>query len=117
MFKEIDLGNNKNLFTVSAILIAGIGGLAIRIPYQLNDAGKVVNTITITSIATALILGICTYAVINFIEKKEAAKGITSEDAEASMLTEPSSAKSTYEVGVKDEAATEDVPATEEKKA
>jgi len=117
MFKEIDLGNNKNLFTVSAILIAGIGGLAIRIPYQLYDAGKVVNTITITSIATALILGICTYAVINFIEKKEAAKGITSEDAEASMLTEPISAKSTYEVGVKDEPATEDVPVAEDKKA
>ena len=116
MFKEIDLGNNKNLFTVSAILIAGIGGLAIKIPYATVE-GIVSKTITITAIATALILGICTYALINFIEKKEAAKGISSEDGDTSMLTEPISTNSTYEVGVKDEAATEDVPATEEKKA
>ena len=71
MFKDIDLGENKNLFVVSAILIAGIGGLAIQIPYQLADNGQVVKYITVTSIATALILGIVTYAVLNKIEKSK----------------------------------------------
>ena len=69
MFKDIDLGENKNLFVVSAILISGIGGLAIQIPYAVADDGHVTKYITITSIATALILGIVTYAVLNKIEK------------------------------------------------
>ena len=47
MFQKVDLGNAKNLFTASVILITGIGGMAISI-------GKV----TITGIACALILGI-----------------------------------------------------------
>ncbi len=70
MFKDIDLGENKNLFVVSAILIAGIGGLAIKIPYQIADNGAVAKTITVTSIATALILGIVTNAILNRIEKR-----------------------------------------------
>ncbi len=57
MIQQVDLGKNRNLFTASAILIAGIGGLAITF-----------GQITITSIATALILGI----VINQILSKEA---------------------------------------------
>lgn len=71
MFKDIDLGENKNLFVVSAILISGIGGLSIRIPYEIAGNGEVVNYITITSIATALILGIVTYAVLNKIDKNK----------------------------------------------
>jgi len=47
MISGVDLGENKNLFVVSAILVAGIGGLAL-------DFG----TLQITSIATALIIGI-----------------------------------------------------------
>ena len=47
MIQQVDLGENKNLFVVSVILITGIGGLALSF-------GKV----TITSIACALILGI-----------------------------------------------------------
>ena len=79
MFKQVDLNKSKNLFTVSAILIAGIGGLSIQIPYHLaeikNDAGEVIGqtpdkAITITAIATALFLGIATYAICNLIEKK-----------------------------------------------
>lgn len=72
MFKNIDLGENKNLFTVSAILISGIGGLTIQIPYALNGDGSVAKTITITAIATALILGIVTHAIMNALEKKDA---------------------------------------------
>lgn len=70
MFKDIDLGENKNLFVVSAILIAGIGGLAIKIPYKLAGDGKVEKVISVTSIATALILGIVTNAILNRIEKR-----------------------------------------------
>ncbi len=73
MFKDIDLGENKNLFVVSAILIAGIGGLSIQIPYAL-EAGEVSKTITITSIATALILGVAINFVLTRLEKKQKAK-------------------------------------------
>lgn len=130
MFKDIDLGENKNLFTVSAILIAGIGGLAIKIPYHiagsdvLDKAGKVVmvagtvdKTITITSIATALILGIITYAVINAVEKRNAKLPDDSDeiDTKENAINAPVMAESTYEVGVdvttlgenKDEVASE----------
>ena len=47
MVQDIDLNKNKNLFVVSVILIAGIGGLTVNF-----------GQVTITSIACALILGI-----------------------------------------------------------
>jgi len=47
MLQQVELNKNKNLFVVSTILITGVGGLVITI-------GKV----TITTIATSLILGI-----------------------------------------------------------
>lgn len=56
MIQKIDFEKNKNLFVVSSILIAGIGGLSISF-------GKV----TITSIACALILGI----IVNILLAKE----------------------------------------------
>jgi uracil permease len=71
MFKELDLNENKNLFVVSAILISGIGGLTVQIPYALADNGAVAKTIQITSIATALILGIVTNYILSKIEKKQ----------------------------------------------
>ena len=54
MVQSVDLEDNRNLFTVSVILIAGIGGLAITF-------GK----ITLTAIACALILGIVTNLVLS----------------------------------------------------
>ena len=56
MLQKVDLNLNRNLFTASVILIAGIGGLSLTF-------GK----ITITSIATALILGI----IVNKLLAKE----------------------------------------------
>lgn len=53
MIQKVDLGQNKNLFVVSVILIAGIGGFSLTI-------GKV----TITTIACALILGIITNLIV-----------------------------------------------------
>ncbi len=52
MIQKVDLEDNKNLFTASAILITGIGGLTVSF-----------GAVTLTSIACALILGI----VVNLI--------------------------------------------------
>ncbi len=71
MFKGLDLSENKNLFIVAAILITGIGGLTVQIPYALADNGAIAKFIQITSIATALILGIITNAVLTKLEKSK----------------------------------------------
>jgi uracil permease len=71
MFKDLDLGNNKNLFVVASILISGIGGLTIQIPYQIAESGEITGVIKITSIATALIIGIVTNAVLTKVEKSK----------------------------------------------
>ena len=60
MIQKVDLEDNANLFTVSVILICGIGGMAMAI-------GKV----TITSIACALILGIIVNIVLNKFKKND----------------------------------------------
>ncbi|MBO5757171.1 MAG: uracil-xanthine permease [Clostridia bacterium] len=73
MIKDVDLNENKNLFVISAILIAGIGGLAIQIPYAFGTEGgaTVVNAfVQVTPVATALILGIITNAVLSKLDKK-----------------------------------------------
>ncbi len=54
MIQSVDLGKNKNLFVVSVILIAGIGGMQL-----------VFGKVTLTSIACALILGIITNLVVS----------------------------------------------------
>ncbi len=65
MVQKVDLNENKNLFVVSAILIAGIGGLSLTF-------GK----ITLTAIATSLILGI----IVNLIlSGKKEENGVTEE--------------------------------------
>ncbi len=69
MFKDLDLNDNRNLFVVASILISGIGGLTIQIPYALAENGAVEKTIQITGIATALILGIVTNAILTKVEK------------------------------------------------
>ena len=58
MIQKVDLEDHSNLFTVSAILIPGIGGMAMAI-------GKV----TITGIACALILGIITNIILTKFKK------------------------------------------------
>ena len=74
MFKELDLNDNKNLFVVASILISGIGGLSIQIPYALKPEGGVAAAITITPIATALIIGILTNALLTKVEKSKLGK-------------------------------------------
>ena len=63
MIQKVNLEDNANLFTVSVILITGIGGMAISI-------GKV----TITAIACALISGILINILLNKFKKPQDTK-------------------------------------------
>ena len=54
MLQPVDLNDNRNLFTASVILIAGIGGMTLKI-----------GSVTITEIACALILGIIVNILFN----------------------------------------------------
>lgn len=67
MLQNVDLGESKNLFVVSAILVTGIGGLALK--FGLATKGKAI--VTITNIATALIVGILTNVLLSIKTKKE----------------------------------------------
>lgn len=60
MIQDVDLNDNANLFTVSVILISGIGGLAVSF-----------GSVTITEVACALILGIVTNKILSSKNKKE----------------------------------------------
>ena len=60
MIQKIDLSDHANLFTVSVILITGIGGMSMAI-------GKV----TITAIACALILGILVNTLLTKFKKNK----------------------------------------------
>ncbi|MBE5789405.1 MAG: uracil-xanthine permease [Clostridiales bacterium] len=59
MLQPVDLNDNRNLFTASAILIAGIGGMTLKI-----------GSVTMTEIACALILGIVVNMLFNRPAKK-----------------------------------------------
>lgn len=59
MIQNVDLGENRNLFVVASILVPGIGGLTLNF-----------GAITLTNIATALILGIITNAILSIGIKK-----------------------------------------------
>lgn len=59
MVQKVDLQDNRNLFVVSVILIAGVGGMKL----QFGD-------ITITSVACALILGILVNVLCHAGDKK-----------------------------------------------
>lgn len=74
MIQNVDLGESKNLFVVSAILVTGIGGLTLKF-----------GAIEITGIATALIVGILTNLLIS--DKPASASEIV-EDDEAEMIEE-----------------------------
>ena len=68
MLQKVDLGDNKNLFTVSSILIAGVGGLSLNFVFNNGQ-------ITLTSVACALILGIVVRLIASskFFNKEDAA--------------------------------------------
>ena len=59
MLQKVDLDDNRNLFTASVILIAGVGGMALNF-----------GNVTITEVACALILGILTNIMLGRKKKK-----------------------------------------------
>lgn len=61
MVQTVDLNENSNLFVVSVILIAGIGGFSVSFGHDANGNALV----TITEIACALILGILANLLLN----------------------------------------------------
>jgi uracil permease len=63
MLQPVDLNDNRNLFTASVILIAGIGGMTLKI-----------GPVTLTEVAAALILGILVNVIFNRRGKEENAK-------------------------------------------
>ncbi len=71
MIQKVDLGDNRNLFVVSVILIAGVGGLTLTF-------GKV----TVTEVACALILGILVNLLCSIGKKKETPAVETKEASE-----------------------------------
>ncbi len=79
MIQKVDLGDNRNLFVVSTILIAGVGGFVLNI-------GKV----TLTAVAVALILGIIVNVICSIGRGKEQAAPA----AEAPAEEEPAEEKS-----------------------
>ncbi|MEG1662962.1 MAG: solute carrier family 23 protein [Clostridia bacterium] len=77
MLQKVDLSESKNLFVVSSILIAGIGGLSLKF------GGTVAQPIIeISSIATALVLGICVNAFVK-TKKDKTGKSLPSGHIEA----------------------------------
>lgn len=97
MVQKVDLGDNKNLFVVSVILIAGVGGLVLNF-----------GQVTITEVACALILGILTYLLVNIKSGKK-------DDNEQLKIEEVAAADAEAEKEPKAEVV-EEKAQTEEKK-
>lgn len=100
MIQKVDLGDNRNLFVVSVILITGVGGLALSF-----------GQIKVTSVACSLILGILTNVLVNIKSKKTASATESESETETVISTETESASAT-ESTIETEGATQ---STEEK--
>jgi uracil permease len=77
MIQPVDLGDNKNLFVVSVILIVGVGGMNLEI-----------GAVTITEVACALILGILVNLLVNIRAKKSEGSDKVAEDKKQENKTE-----------------------------
>ena len=77
MIQKVDLNAHRNLFVVSVILIAGVGGMSLTF-------GKV----TLTEVACALILGILTNLLCSIKAKKPEAPADTAEATVAADMPE-----------------------------
>ena len=72
MVQKTNLGDNRNLFVVSVILITGVGGMSLKF-----------GPIILTEVACALILGILTNILVNIKTKNgDGNEQLTIEDAE-----------------------------------
>lgn len=77
MIQKVDLNEHRNLFVVSVILIAGVGGMSLTF-------GKV----TLTEVACALILGILTNLLCSIKAKKPESPADTAEATVAADMPE-----------------------------
>lgn len=77
MIQKVDLGDNRNLFVVSVILIAGVGGMSLSF-----------GQITITSVACALILGILVNLIVNIGRKSETETAGAADESAAAVAAE-----------------------------
>jgi uracil permease len=68
MIQPIDLGDNRNLFVVSVILIAGVGGMVLKF-----------GQVTVTEVACALILGILVNLLVNLKKGQPKEEGLIPE--------------------------------------
>ena len=96
MIQSVDLGDNKNLFVVSVILIAGVGGMVLKF-----------GEVTVTEVACALILGILTNLLVNIHGKKN-------KQTPAQPLAEQPDVTETTETAVPDAEAPQEKSFTEE---
>lgn len=100
MIQKVDLGDNRNLFTVSAILIAGVGVMKMFI-----------RKVTITPVASALILGILVNLLVNIGHKKE----VAAEDGAQGQATEEAPATAAENIAADTQTAdTDEAAATNE---
>lgn len=76
MIQQVDLGDNRNLFVVSVILIAGVGGFGMKFLLPNNGA------IELTEVACALILGILVNLMVNIKRKPAEEKPVQEENNE-----------------------------------
>lgn len=98
MIQKVDLNENRNLFVVSVILIAGVGGMALNI-----------GQVTITEVACALILGILTNLLVNRGKKNAATEEVADGAAEDKNEVEPATTDTIAQPEPQEEAAaTED---------
>ena len=67
MIQKADLSDNRNLFVVSVILIAGVGGFGMKFILP-KESGS----IELTEVACALILGIIVNLIVHIGDKKKA---------------------------------------------
>lgn len=99
MIQKVDLGDNRNLFVVSVILIAGVGGMVVKF-----------GQVTITAVACSLILGIIVNLLVNIKSKKTAAP----ETVEADGAAEEAKASEAVEEQQSTEVAPDEAPAADE---
>ena len=61
LLSRVDLGDNRNLYPVAAILVCGIGGLTLSFGHNSATGGSL---ITLTALAVAMIVGIITRKIV-----------------------------------------------------
>ncbi|MFI3165129.1 MAG: solute carrier family 23 protein [Bacillota bacterium] len=81
MLRNVDLGDNRNLYVVASILVCGIGGLTFEFGYN-EIAGT--SMFTLTALASALIIGSIVNAITHSGDDKSTGADIASAQVDIS---------------------------------